>query len=58
MFYTLYLTFIISGTVHETQLKTFNRLEECLETASVMMRYREYMVARCVLVEKPKEENK
>lgn len=57
MFYALFLTFMISGTIHEVQLKTFNRFEECFEVATAMMRNREYMSARCVLVENPKEKD-
>lgn len=48
---------MISGTIHEVQLKTFNRFEECFEVATAMMRNREYMSARCVLVENPKEKD-
>jgi hypothetical protein len=45
---------MISGTIHEVQLKSFNRFEECWEVATTMMRNREYISARCVLIEQNK----
>lgn len=52
MLYALIVTVIISGSVTESQWKTFDTYEECHEVASTIVRYRDYIVARCVLVEK------
>lgn len=52
MFYALIVTVIISGSVTESQWKTFENYEQCHEVASTIMRHRDYILARCVLVER------
>ncbi len=52
MLYALIVTVIISGSITESQWKTFENYEQCHEVASIIMRHRDYIVARCVLTEK------
>ena len=52
MLYALIVTVIISGSVTESQWETFDTYEECHEVASTIVRYRDYIVARCVLQER------
>jgi hypothetical protein len=52
MFYALIVTVIISGSVTESQWKTFENFEQCQEVASTIVRHRDYIVARCVPVER------
>jgi hypothetical protein len=52
MVYALFLSILISGEIKETQLKSFDRFEECWEVAQILVRNRPNMTARCVLVEK------
>jgi hypothetical protein len=51
MFYALFVTVVISGEIHESQWKTFDRFEECWEAATSIVHNRPNMTARCVLVE-------
>ena len=48
MLYALIVTVIISGSVTESQWKTFETYEQCYEVASTIMRHRDYIKARCV----------
>ncbi len=52
--YALIITFIISGTVHEAQWRSYERFEECWEAATIIVRGRHDMIARCVLIEPDK----
>jgi len=52
MLYALIVTVIISGSATESQWKTFENYEQCHEVASIIMRHRDYIVARCVLQER------
>lgn len=51
MFYALFVTMVISGQIHESKWKTFDRFEECWEIATTIVHNRPNMTARCVLVE-------
>jgi hypothetical protein len=46
--YVLIVAVIISGYVHESQWKTFDRMEECLEVARSITHNRPNMTAFCV----------
>jgi len=46
--YVLIVAVIISGYVHESQWKTFDRLEECVEVARSITHNRPNMAAFCV----------
>ena len=52
--YALIVTFIISGTVHEAQWRSYARFEECWEAATIIVRNRHDMIARCVWIESDK----
>lgn len=52
MFYALFVTMILSGEIHETRWKTYDRFEECYEAAITIVHNRENMSARCVLVDR------
>lgn len=52
MIYALFLSILISGEIKETQLKSFDRFEECWEVAQILVHNRPNMTARCVLVER------
>jgi hypothetical protein len=49
--YALIVTFVLSGTVHEAQWRSYARFEECWEAATIIVRGRPDIVARCVLIE-------
>jgi|688.fasta_scaffold00352_56 hypothetical protein len=52
MFYALFVTVIIAGSSPtETKWKTYDRFEECLEAATILVRGRDNITARCVRVE-------
>ena len=51
MLYALFVSIIISGEITETEWKTYTRFEECWEVASVIVKHREDITARCVMVE-------
>lgn len=51
MFYALFVTFVLSGEIHESRWKTFDRFEECWEAATIIVRNRPEITARCVLVD-------
>lgn len=48
--YVLFVMFLADGI--EREWKSFTRFEECWEVATEIVRHREDIVARCVLVEK------
>lgn len=49
--YILFVTVVISGVIHESELKAFDRFEECWEAASILVHNRPDMTARCVAEE-------
>jgi len=52
MFYALFVAVVISGNPPmEQRWKTYDRFEECLEAAILLVRGRDNIVARCVRVE-------
>lgn len=51
MFYALFVSVIISGEIHESRWKIYDRFEECWEAATTITHNRPNMTARCVLVE-------
>lgn len=51
MFYALFVTIAISGQIHESRWKTFDRFEECWEVATTITHNRPDITARCVLVD-------
>lgn len=51
MFYALIVTMLLSGNITETRWKTYDRFEECWEAATVIVKHRDDMIARCVMVE-------
>ena len=52
MFYALFVTVIMAGSEPvETRWKTYDRFEECLEAAAILVRGRDNIIARCVRVE-------
>jgi hypothetical protein len=55
MLYALFVTVAIAGNpLVETRWKTYDRFEECLEAAAILVRGRDNITARCVLVESKK----
>lgn len=51
MFYTLFLTVLVSDQMLDVKLKTYDRFEECWEAATMLVRYRENLSARCQAVD-------
>jgi hypothetical protein len=52
MFYALFVTVIMAGSEPvEMRWKTYDRFEECVESAILLVRGRDNITARCVLVE-------
>lgn len=52
MFYALFVTIMMAGSEPvETRWKTYNSFAECWEAASILVRGRDTLTARCVLVE-------
>lgn len=56
--YTLYVAVIISGYIHESAWKTFDRFEECWEVAEMITHNRPTVTARCVRMEKTDDERR
>jgi hypothetical protein len=53
MFYALFVTVIMAGSESvEMRWKTYDRFEECLEAAAILVRGRDNIIARCVPVER------
>ncbi len=51
MLYALFVTLIAAGNITETRWKTYDRFEECWEAATIIVKHRDDMIARCELVE-------
>ena len=52
MFYALFVTIMMAGSEPvETRWKTYDSFAECWEAASIIVRGRDNIVARCVRVE-------
>lgn len=50
--YALIVTVLLHGQIVESEWKTYLRFEECWEAATVIVKHREDIIARCVFVEK------
>jgi len=52
MFYALFVSILIAGNPPvEQRWKTYDRFEECLESAILLVRGRDNIIARCVRVD-------
>ena len=53
MFYALFVAVLVTGSPPaEVKWKTYDRFEECVEAAILLVRGRDNMTARCLLVDK------